>query len=150
LETKYFYSNEQNGLSKSWDRGGSVYVNPLYGRDIGKWVQKGATESLTNNVTVVMLLPARPDTRWFHNHIWNKEHNQPRENVQIRFLKGRVKFEAKCGLPNDAPFPSMIVVFRPENNFSNHSLDVTRSKHHLENETSGRQLTLRNGGFHII
>lgn len=47
-----------------------------------------------------MLIPARTDTRWFHEYIYNK--------AEVRFIKGRVKFgEAK----NSAPFPSMIVVF---------------------------------------
>ena len=52
---------------------------------------------------IVMLLPARTDTRWFHNYIWNKK------NVELRFLKGRLKFE---GSKNSAPFPSMIVIFK--------------------------------------
>lgn len=57
-----------------------------------------------------MLIPARTDTRWFHEFIYNKE------NVEIRFLKGRLKFgNAK----NSAPFPSMIVVFKGKGSDTN-------------------------------
>ena len=58
-----FYSPEQDGLAQEWS--GNVWCNPPYGRQIGKWVQK-AFESTAN--IVVMLLPARTDTRWFHNY----------------------------------------------------------------------------------
>ena len=51
------------------------------------------------------LLPARTDTRWFHRHIYEN----PR--AEIRFVKGRLKFG---GAANSAPFPSMIVIFRTE------------------------------------
>jgi hypothetical protein len=61
-----------------------------------------------------MLLPARTDTQWFHNHIWNLEHNQPRQNVEVRFIKGRIRFESEGELPNVAPFPSMIVIFKSQ------------------------------------
>ena len=57
---------------------------------------------------VVMLIPARTCTRWFHDYIWDASNNIPRSNVEVRFLKGRVKF---VGADNAAPFPSMIVVF---------------------------------------
>lgn len=56
----------------------------------------------------VMLIPARTDTRWWHEHIWDRNNHQPHEGVQVRFLKGRLKFS---GSPNPAPFPSVIVVF---------------------------------------
>lgn len=72
-------------------------MNPPYGREIGKWVKK-ASES---NTTVVCLLPARTDTRWFHDYIFGK--------AEIRFVRGRLKFGNS---KNSAPFPSMVVVFR--------------------------------------
>ena len=72
-------------------------MNPPYGREIGKWVKK-ASES---NATVVCLLPARTDTRWFHDYIYGK--------AEIRFVRGRLKFGNS---KNTAPFPSMVVVFR--------------------------------------
>lgn len=89
------YTLEEDGLSKDWSKD-VVFCNPPYGREIGKWVQKCyETESLS-----VMLLPARTDTKWFHNYIYGK--------AEIRFIKGRLKFgDSK----NSAPFPSMVVVF---------------------------------------
>lgn len=90
-----FYSPEDDGLSKKW--GGTCWCNPPYGRKIGEWVKK-ASES---NATVVMLLPARTDTKWFHDYIYHK--------AEIRFIKGRLKFGNS---KNSAPFPSMIVIFR--------------------------------------
>ena len=67
---------------------------------IGAWVKKAYQTSLKGK-TVVMLLPARTDTKWFHEYIYH--------NSEIRFVKGRLKFgEAK----NAAPFPSMVVIFK--------------------------------------
>lgn len=97
---KKYYTKEQDGLSKSWT-GEVVFCNPPYGRVIKHWVKKGYLESLNENTTVVMLLPARTDTCWFHEYIYNKAN-------EIRFVKGRLKFgDSK----NSAPFPSMVVVF---------------------------------------
>lgn len=97
---KKYYTKEQDGLSKSWT-GEVVFCNPPYGRVIKHWVKKGYLESLNENTTVVMLLPARTDTCWFHEYIYNKA-------KEIRFVKGRLKFgDSK----NSAPFPSMVVVF---------------------------------------
>lgn len=91
-----FYTPEQDGLKQTWG-GGILWMNPPYGREIGKWVKK-ASES---NATVVCLLPARTDTRWFHDYIYGK--------AEIRFVRGRLKFG---GSKNSAPFPSMVVIFR--------------------------------------
>ena len=92
-----YYTPEDDGLSQPWD--GVCWCNPPYGRTIGKWVQK-AYETFAGGGTVVMLLPARTDTKWFHEYIYNK--------AEIRFIKGRLKFGNS---KNAAPFPSMIVVF---------------------------------------
>ena len=98
---KLYYTKEDDGLSKPW--GGVTWCNPPYGRNIGAWVKKGR-DAGTDGATVVMLLPARTDTKWFHEYIWQKE------NVEVRFVKGRLKFgDGK----DSAPFPSMIVIFRP-------------------------------------
>ena len=95
---KRYFTKAQDGLQKKW--GGCVFVNPPYGREIYKWVKKAYEES-KDGATVVMLLPARTDTKWFHEFIYNR--------AEIRFLKGRIKFgNAK----NSAPFPSMIVIYR--------------------------------------
>ena len=94
------YTQEDDGLSQDWT-GEVVFCNPPYGREIPKWVEKAAT----SQATTVMLIPARTDTRYFHDWIYGK--------AEIRFLRGRVRFEREPGVPGDAaPFPSMIVVFR--------------------------------------
>ena len=76
-----------------------VFCNPPYGRELPKWVKKCYEES--HHADVVMLIPARTDTRWFHDYIYGK--------AEIRFIKGRLKFgNAK----QSAPFPSMVVIYR--------------------------------------
>ena len=95
-----YYTKEQDGLSQPWI--GTVWCNPPYGREIGQWVRRALFASVAGN-TVVMLLPARTDTKWFHDYIYK------RDNVEIRFIKGRLKFG---GSKNSAPFPSMIVIFK--------------------------------------
>lgn len=104
-----FYTKEQDGLTKSW-AGENVYVNPPYGREIGKWVKKAHQEFHSNiflgrliTTKIIMLIPARTDTKWFHEYIYNKPH------VEVRFLKGRIKFK---GAKHAAPFPSMLVIWR--------------------------------------
>ncbi len=95
-----YFTKEQNGLLQ--DGGGSrVFCNPPYGRVIGDWVRKAYEEGHKENTLVVMLIPARTDTQYFHNYI--------KHRAEVRFVEGRLKFgEAKQG----APFPSMVVVFR--------------------------------------
>ena len=97
----FYYTKEQNGLIQDWNDH-TVFCNPPYGREIGNWVKK-ASES--KGGVVVMLIPARTDTKYFHDYIYNKQ------NVEIRFIKGRLKFgDSK----NAAPFPSMVVIFKNE------------------------------------
>ena len=94
-----YYTPEQDGLAQEWT--GTCWCNPPYGRQIGKWVKK-AYECGT---TVVMLVPARTDTKWFHDYIYGK--------AEVRFLQGRLHFVSAGGAAMDrAPFPSMVVVFR--------------------------------------
>ena len=95
---KRFFTPEQNGLVQSWV--GVCWMNPPYGRKIGAWVKK-AYESAQGGATVVCLLPARTDTAWWHNYVIRGE---------IRFLRGRLKFG---GQKNSAPFPSALVIFKP-------------------------------------
>lgn len=83
--------------------GQTVFCNPPYGRAIKDWVKKSSEEVKKPNTTVVMLIPARTDTSYFHDYIYRKP------NVEIRFIRGRLKFgDGK----NSAPFPSMVVIFR--------------------------------------
>lgn len=78
-----YYTPEQDGLNQPWV--GTVWCNPPYGRQIGKWVERGA-QAAQNGATVVMLLPARTDTRWFHDYIYNNP------LAEIKFVRGRLKF----------------------------------------------------------
>lgn len=81
--------------------GYNVFCNPPYGKELPLWVKKAYEESMKPNTKVVMLIPARTDTRYFHEYIYHKA-------KEIRFLKGRLKFGNS---KNSAPFPSMVVVF---------------------------------------
>lgn len=92
-----YYTPKQDGLKQPWT--GTVWCNPPYGCQIGRWVERGY-KSAQDGATVVMLLPARTDTRWFHEYIYGR--------AEIRFVRGRLKFG---GCKNSAPFPSMIVIF---------------------------------------
>ncbi len=94
-----FFSPEIDGLRQPWR--GRCWMNPPYGRDIGLWMEKAYHSSL-QGATVVCLIPARTDTRWWNEWAMRGE---------IRFLKGRIRF---VGALDDAPFPSVIVVFRPK------------------------------------
>lgn len=105
---KKYYTMKDDGLTKDWSKD-IVFMNPPYGREIPDWIEKAYKESLKGAV-VVGLLPARTDTKYFHNFIYNKS--------EIRFIKGRLKFEGfgdnkPCKYFNSAaPFPSMIVVWK--------------------------------------
>lgn len=94
-----YYSLEDSGLDHSWG-GEVVFCNPPYSK-IGKWVEKAFYEGQKDNTVVVLLIPSRTDTRWFHNYIHHRS--------EIRFVKGRLRFNSMGG---NAPFPSMIVIFR--------------------------------------
>lgn len=94
-----FFTSEDDGLYQEW--GGICYMNPPYGRVISDWMKK-AYESAQAGATVVCLVPARTDTKWWHDYAAKAS--------EIRFYKGRLKFG---GCANSAPFPSAIVIFRP-------------------------------------
>lgn len=96
-----FFDKEQDGLAQEWT--GVCWMNPPYGRTIGKWIRK-AYESSLRGATVVCLVPARTDTRWWHEYVMKGE---------IEFIKGRLKFSGR----NNAPFPNAVVVFRPKREY---------------------------------
>lgn len=98
----------EDALGVPWgDVKGAIFLNPPYSR-VKEFVEKASTEGRYGN-PVVCLLPARTDTRWFHEYIWDRTIHAPYEWIEVRFLKGRLKFG---GGVNSAPFPSMVVVFR--------------------------------------
>lgn len=99
---KKYYTREVDGLAQKWN--GRCWMNPPYGREIGKWIKKAYEEVANGNAELVCcLLPSRTDTAWWHDYCMKGE---------IRFIRGRLKFgDSK----NSAPFPSAIVIFRKEN-----------------------------------
>ena len=95
-----FFTPENDALRQKWS--GLCWMNPPYGREIGRWMEKAVVETRNGNAErVVCLLPARTDTAWWHDYV------EPYAEKPI-FLRGRVKFE---GAASGAPFPSVIVVF---------------------------------------
>ena len=104
-KSSHFYTKAEDGLIHRWF--GKVWVNPPYGRGIGAWVQRAAGYCLAEDPDcpvrlVVMLLPARTDTRWWHDYVI------PHAS-ETRFIRGRLKFG---GAKNSAPFPSALVIFK--------------------------------------
>jgi site-specific DNA-methyltransferase (adenine-specific) len=93
-----FFTEQDDGLTQDWS-GNTVYVNPPYS-NVKAWVNKALIESRKPDTTVVMLVAARTDTKFFHDYCTKAN--------QIFFIKGRLKFG---GSTNSAPFPSMVVVF---------------------------------------
>jgi len=96
----HYFTVEDDGLSQEWH--GVVWMNPPYGREIGKWMAK-AVDSWRRGATVVCLVPARTDTAWWHDYAMRGD---------IRFLRGRLKFVSVDGVKSSAPFPSAVVIYR--------------------------------------
>lgn len=97
---KKHYTEADNGLVQDW-QGERVFCNPPYGSAIKHWVKKCYEEAQKPDTLVVMLIPSRTDTSYFHSYIYNK--------AELRFLPGRLHFNDG---PQGAPFPSMVVVFK--------------------------------------
>lgn len=95
---KYF-TQEDDGLMQDWE-GHKVFMNPPYGRGIDKWLKKAFDEGGKPHTTVVCLIPARTDTKYWHNYCMKAD--------EVYFVKGRLKFSDQ----GSAPFPSAVVVFR--------------------------------------
>ena len=96
-----FFTPEQDGLKQPWV--GRCWCNPPYGRTIGQWVRKAWQSSLGGS-TVVLLVPARVDVRWWNDYV------KPYA-AEVEFVKGRLRFGNS---DHPAPFPSAVVVFRPD------------------------------------
>jgi phage N-6-adenine-methyltransferase len=102
-----YFTPEVDGLKQPWV--GLCWCNPPYGKQIGQWVRK-AWESSRQGATVVMLVPARVDTRWWQDYV------KPYA-AETKFVRGRLRF----GHSNHpAPFPSAVVVFRPGREYRCH------------------------------
>jgi site-specific DNA-methyltransferase (adenine-specific) len=99
-KVKKRFTVQDNGLEKDWS-GHQVFMNPPYGRQIKHWIKKAYEEGQKENTTVIALLPARTDTRYWHDYVMKSD--------AIYFVKGRLKFGNG---ENSAPFPSAVVIFR--------------------------------------
>ena len=95
-----YFTPEIDGLKQSWDNE-RVFMNPPYGTEISKWIKKASEQK---NGIVVCLIPARTDTRYFHEYLYQKA------NVELRFIKGRLKFGGKQKGSGSAPFPSLVAI----------------------------------------
>ena len=109
-----YLTQEMNALACDWLAAvevlgrGAVWLNPPYSK-CREFIAKAAGET-RKGCTVVCLVPSRTDTRWWHEHVWDREQHKPRPGVEVRFIKGRLKFG---GATAGAPFPSVVIVFRP-------------------------------------
>jgi phage N-6-adenine-methyltransferase len=93
-----YFTKVDNGLARTWS--GVCWMNPPYGREISLWVRKAWQSSMEGGAVVVCLLPARTDTRWWHDYVI--AHAQ-----RIWFIRGRLRFSGR----GPAPFPSALAVF---------------------------------------
>ena len=96
-----YYTMEEDGLRQPWS-GEVVFCNPPYSQ-IKQWLEKVKHEHETGGGTIVLLLPVRTSTIWFHEYVYHK--------AEIRFIRGRLKFS---GSKQRAPFDSMVVIYRKE------------------------------------
>lgn len=103
-KVKTFFTPQIDGLSQNWGGYKTIWCNPPYGKEMPKWIKKAYETWKECNNTIVMLIPSRTDTKAFHEYIYH--------NAEIRFIKGRLKFG---GSNNAAPFASMLVIFRGNN-----------------------------------
>ena len=99
-----YFTESDNGLWQPWAPL-RCWMNPPYGRETALWVKKAADEAAAGAL-VVGLVPARTDTVWFHDHIL-------KEGAEVRFVRGRVPFEGPSRVVPRAPFPSLVIVWRP-------------------------------------
>jgi site-specific DNA-methyltransferase (adenine-specific) len=99
-----YFTEHDDALSQDWTAiKGPLFLNPPYGRNLRQWVEKACKTASTTNLTIVLLIPARTDTSYWHDFIFGK--------AKVEFIRGRLKFEVN-GIPsNSAPFPSAIVIY---------------------------------------
>lgn len=94
-----FFTEKDDALARDWT--GRVWCNPPYGYSIHKWVRKAFSEAQANAEIVVALLPAKTETRWWHDYVMHA--------IEIRLIRGRLRFS---GSQINAPFSSAVVIFQ--------------------------------------
>lgn len=133
-----YFTPADDGLTKDWG-GSRVFCNPPYGRNINEWVRKGYEESQKPGTVVVMLIPARTDTSYYHDYIFGGKADE------VRFLRGRLVFTDEDGSPArdakghicSAPFPSAVIIWRSPDtaqNLRDVVLDLIKGKPMTANE----------------
>lgn len=100
-----YFDIDRNSLDQNWSElSGNLFCNPPYGRDLRHWVKKAYEESLNKrNGCICLLIPSRTDTSYWHDYIFDK--------ADIKFLKGRLKFEVNGNSGDPAPFGSAIITY---------------------------------------
>lgn len=99
-----YFTRDDNSLEQDWEGlSGNLFLNPPYGRELKLWVKKAATTGLKDKQNLVMLIPSRTDTSYWHDYIFN--------HAEIKFLRGRLKFEVDGVSGDSAPFPSAVVIY---------------------------------------
>ena len=97
-----YFTMQNDGLFRSWAKQ-TVFMNPPYGRQISNWIRKAYQEAQNPGTKVVCLIPARTDTRYWHDYCMRAK--------EIHFVKGRLKFGNS---ENSAPFPSAVIIFESD------------------------------------
>ncbi|MFU0834046.1 MAG: phage N-6-adenine-methyltransferase [Lactiplantibacillus plantarum] len=104
-----YFTRDDNSLEQDWEGlSGNLFLNPPYGRELKLWVKKAATTGLKDKQNLVMLIPSRTDTSYWHDYIFN--------HAEIKFLRGRLKFEVDGVSGDSAPFPSAVVIYTGDGN----------------------------------
>lgn len=99
-----YFTRDDNSLEQDWEGlSGNLFLNPPYGRELKLWVKKAATTGLKDKQNLVMLIPSRTDTSYWHDYIFGK--------ANITFIRGRLKFELDGVSGDSAPFPSAVVIY---------------------------------------
>ena len=106
-----YFTKETDGLTQDWGKN-ICWMNPPYGLAIRQWVKK-AYEASRFGATVVMLVPSTTETQWFQDYVWDGQLHRPRAGVELRFPRGRIKFENPKLGGSSATNGSCIIVFRP-------------------------------------
>lgn len=105
----HHFTSDCDGLAQDWARHRRVWLNPPYGRTISQWMRKAYEES-RKGCLVVCLVPARVDTKWWHDWVLNK--------AKVTFFKGRLRFirysNNHASRSGGAPFPSALVIYEPD------------------------------------
>lgn len=101
----HYFTRDDNSLEQDWgELSGNMFLNPPYGRELKLWVKKASETQLKRDQLLVMLIPSRTDTSYWHDYIFN--------HAEIEFLRGRLKFEVDGVSGDSAPFPSALVIYK--------------------------------------